>query len=269
MAHADLPGGVSLYYEISGEGPPLLLAPGWTLNHHLWDLVINALERFFSVVRYDPRGAGLSTADPGLEYSTPSDAEDLGGLLDTLDLASAHLAGHSKGARAVLAFAMLHPERALSVSAMGSGEPHPPPNAGGAAREAVHAWARALHEEALSGGAGRALETMREGGPLGPVRLDAERFRIFKRATRGYAGADLVSTAPRRILDTGALAGRLTMPLLYLCGELDPFLEECRYAHAHVPGSVLETIPGCGHFPPLERPETTARALLDFIGSPR
>lgn len=265
MARADLPGGVSLTYEISGEGPRLLLSPGWTLNHHLWDLVLPDLERFFTVVRYDPRGSGFSTADPKFEFSTLADAEDLAGLLDLLGPEPVHLAGHSKGARTVLTFAMLHPERALSVTAMGAGEPHPPPDEGGAAREIVYAWARALHEEALAQGPEKALETMREGGPLGPVRLDAERFRTFKRATRGYAGADLVSTAPRRNLDTSALAGRLTMPILFLCGGLDPFLEECRYAHQQVPGSLLEVIPGCGHFPPLERPETTSRALLDFL----
>jgi pimeloyl-ACP methyl ester carboxylesterase len=267
MAHADLPGGVSIFYEISGMGPPLVLAPGWTLNHHLWDLVLPEMERFCRVVRYDPRGSGLSAADPGLEYSTPADAEDLEGLLDSLSLESAHLAGHSKGARAVLAFSMLHPERVLSVTAVGSGEPHPHAAAGGEAREAVHCWARSLHETAQREGVAASLEAMREGGPLGPVRLDAERFRTFRRATRGYTGADLASIAPRRSLDTGALAGRLTMPVLYLCGEMDPSLEECRYAHGRVPGSVLEVIPGCGHFPPLERPGTTARALLDFIDS--
>jgi pimeloyl-ACP methyl ester carboxylesterase len=267
MAHADFPNGVSLYYEVSGEGTPLLLSPGWTLNHHLWDRVFPDIERFCRVIRYDPRGAGLSTSDPSLEYSAPADAEDLGALLDALGIPSAHLVGHSKGARTVLTFAMLHPERTLSATAIGSGEPHPPPERGGAARNSVHEWARALHRRAQSEGVAAALETMRAGGPLGPVRLDAERFGNFKRATRGYGGADLASTTPRRSLDTGALSERLTMPVLYLCGERDPFLEECRYAHSKVPGSTLETIPGCGHFPPLERPEITARAILDFVES--
>lgn len=267
MAHADLAGGISIYCEVSGEGAPLLLSPGWTLNHHLWDLVLPHLERFCRVLRYDPRGTGLSTSDPSLEYSAPADAEDLGDLLDALGVSSAHLVGHSKGARTVLTFAMLHPERALSVTAIGSGEPHPPPGLGGTARQSVHDWARLLHRKAQDEGAAVALEAMRAGGPLGPVRLDAERFGNFKRATRGYGGADLVSTTPRRGLDTGALSGRLTMPVLYLCGELDPFLEECRYAHSQVPGSSIETIPGCGHFPPLERPDTTARAILDFVDS--
>jgi pimeloyl-ACP methyl ester carboxylesterase len=267
MAHVDLPDGVSIYYEFSGAGTPLVLAPGWTLNHCLWDLVLPELERFHAVVRFDPRGSGLSTSDPGREYSTPADAEDLEGLLDSLGLVSAHFVGHSKGARTVLTFAMLHPERALSVVAVGSGEPHPPARDGGAAREVVHEWARSLHEMAQREGVAASLEAMREGNPLGPVRLDAERFRTFKRATRGYVGADLASMAPRRSLDTGALAGRLAMPVLYLCGELDPFLEECHYAHGRVPGSALEVIPGCGHFPPLERPGITARAILDFVGS--
>lgn len=267
MAHVDLPSGISLYYEISGEGAPLLLSPGWTLNHHLWDLVLPHLERFCRVLRYDPRGAGLSASDPSLEYSTPADADDLGELLDALGFSAVHFAGHSKGARTVLTFAMLHPERALTVTAIGSGEPHPPPESGGAIRQSIHEWVRALHLRAQGEGAAAALEVMRAGGPLGPVRLDAERFRTFKRATRGYAGADLLSTAPRRSFDTGALSDRLTMTVLYLCGELDPFLEECRYAHAKVPGSALETIPECGHFPPLERPETTARAILDFVDS--
>ena len=105
---------------------------------------------------------------------------------------------------------------------------------------------------------------MREGSPLGPAHLDPEQLRVFKRATKGYTGADLVSSVPRRRIDTDALAARLTMPVLYLCGELDPFLPECRHAQSRVPGSVLEVLPRCGHYPPLEAPEATARAILHF-----
>jgi pimeloyl-ACP methyl ester carboxylesterase len=266
MPHIALPSGASIYYEGSGTGDPVVLVPGWTLNHHLWDLVQQGLERFHKIVAMDPRGAGLSSQDPNLEYSPASDVEDLEGLMDALDVPAAHLVGHSKGARTVLSFAMLHPERAQSVCAIGSGEPHPPDGDGSTPRERIYSWVRHLRDRARAEGPQTALESMREANPIGPARLDAERFRAFKRATRGYSGVDLASDVPRRRIDTDSLAHRLTMPVLYLCGDSDPFLAECRYAHQRVCGAALEVIPRCGHYPPLEAPEVTARALLDFIG---
>jgi pimeloyl-ACP methyl ester carboxylesterase len=52
---------------------------------------------------------------------------------------------------------------------------------------------------------------------------------------------------------------------MFLVGEEDPFLTECRYAHDRIAGSRLMVLPACGHMVPLEAPEKIADALLDFL----
>lgn len=264
MPYAET-GLVRLHYELSGQGPPLVLIPGWTLNVHLWDRLLPFLEPHFQVLRYDPRGAGLSTSDPRLESSRLADAEDLEGLMNETGLGSAHLVGHSKGARIAFVTAMRSPRRALSVAGIGSAEPHPAGQAVPNFRPVAKAWVEKARQIARSQGPEKAAEYLRSARLFGKTRTSPEGAGILLRATEGYRAADLLSRVPPRSFDTDAGLEQLWMPVLYLCGEEDPFLPECRYAHERVPHSRFETLPGCGHLAPIERPELVAPVLLDFL----
>ena len=260
-------GEVKLNYEVSGEGPPVVLIPGWTLNLHFWDLVLPEVERFFKVIRYDPRGSGMSSQESEFEYSRVADAEDLKALMGQLGIGSAHLVGHSKGARIAFTFAMMYPGAALSVTGIGSAEPHGDEPDEKAPRARIYSWVQHLREIALKSGAGSALAEMKESKerPLGPVRMDAERFWYFKKSTSGYTAADLFSTVPHRQIDPEAGSANLTMPVLLICGDSDPFLGECEYARSKISGAVLEVIQGCGHYPPIEVADTFSKILISFL----
>lgn len=260
MPFLDRPG-FRLAYEVVGEGPPLVLLPGWTLNRHLWDGVAAHLRACRTLVLLDPRGTGLSPAPPSLEFSRISDAEDLLALLDHLDLSAAHVAGHSQGARTAAAFGLRWPGRVLSLALLGAGEPPPP----GAAtfRSRVSAWAADLRERAKREGVAAVRDALQGAGLFGKVRTSPEGLRLLRRALEGYEGADLLSTVPRRSFSSEEARKGLPFPVLFAAGEEDPFVEECRYAHLAVPGSRLAVLPRCGHMAPLERPEEVARLLRD------
>jgi pimeloyl-ACP methyl ester carboxylesterase len=264
MAYADLPA-IRLHYEISGQGPPMVLIPGWTLNTRLWDLMVPRLEPRFTVLRYDVRGAGLSTSDPELEYSRVADAEDLAALLDGVGLEKAHLVGHSKGARIAFTFAMTRPSRVLSVTGLGSAEPHPSHQEVPNFRPIAAAWVERARTMARDQGSTAVVEYLSGARLFGKLRTSPEGLKVLRLAMKGYAASDLLSRAPKRELDTRQGAAALTMPVFYLAGEEDPFLPECQYAHTLVPHSRFEVIPKCGHMAPLERPDAVAEALLDFF----
>lgn len=264
MPVADL-GEVRLSYEISGEGPPLVLVPGWTLNLHMWDLVIPALERFYRVIRYDVRGAGASSHSRDAEYSRVADSEDLLGLLDHLGIEKAHLVGHSKGARIVLTFSMRWPGRVLTASAIGSAEPHGALEDATPFRPIAHAWVARVRDVAAEEGAEAAVAYLSKARLFGKLRTTVEGVRLLRMAMEGYEAPDLLSTVPARSFDTALHVNALTMPVLFLCGEEDPFLPECRFAHAQIQTSRLVVLPKCGHMAPLERPSAVAQALLDFL----
>lgn len=264
MPLADL-GSVRLHYELSGDGPPVLLIAGWALNTHFWEGVLPFLESGHAVLRYDVRGTGRSSSDVDVEYSRRADAEDLLALLDRLRIARAHLVGHSKGARIALIFAMLHPQRVLSVTAIGSAEPHGALPGDRAFRPIAKAWVVKAKEVAEQEGPEAAARFLSRGKLFGKLRTSVEGMRRLHRAMEGYSAADLLSTVPKREVDTDSLAPRLVMPVHFVCGTEDPFLSECEYAHRRVPTSVFTRLPGAGHMVPFEEPALIGPLIRDFI----
>src|SRR5579863_7232846 len=104
--YAPIPGG-RLFYEVRGEGTPVVLLHAALCDRRMWDDSFDRFAARFRTVRYDARGFGRSSRVEG-DYS---DAEDLATLLDHLGLPRAALVGTGYGARIALDLAALAPER--------------------------------------------------------------------------------------------------------------------------------------------------------------
>ena len=101
--------GARLAYEVTGEGPAVVLVHGFGLDMRMWDAQVRHLAGSFRVVRYDCRGFGASGPfDPAAAYTH---AGDLIALLDHLRLGQAVLAGLSFGGRVVMQAALAAPDR--------------------------------------------------------------------------------------------------------------------------------------------------------------
>jgi len=110
----------NIAYALSGEGPPLVRAGTW-LTHvqHDWDSPVWAhWLRFMSsrhtLVRYDPRGCGLSQSDVGAVTFTDW-VGDLEAVVDRLELDSFALFGMSQGAAIAAEYAIRHPRRVAQL----------------------------------------------------------------------------------------------------------------------------------------------------------
>jgi pimeloyl-ACP methyl ester carboxylesterase len=112
--------GVRLFYELTGDGPPLLLVHGSWVDHASWNLVVPALAQRFPVLTYDRRGHSQSERPP-TQGSAEEDIADLAALIEHLGLAPSHVAGNSFGGSLALRLAAQHPEVVRSVAA------HEPP----------------------------------------------------------------------------------------------------------------------------------------------
>ena len=99
--------GIELYYEVHGEGPPLLLIPGLGVDVTFFEGIIADLAKSCRVVAFDPRGAGRSDK-PDIPYSIDGMADDAAGLLDHLGIDKATLLGCSMGGRTALMLALDH-----------------------------------------------------------------------------------------------------------------------------------------------------------------
>ena len=108
--------GGKLYLRQAGEGTPLLLMHGWTLDRRMFEPQIPRLSEYFHVISYDRRGFGQSLAAPDLNL----ELEDLDRIADTLSLDTIHLLGMSQGARLALRYAATRLQRLRSLILQGA-----------------------------------------------------------------------------------------------------------------------------------------------------
>lgn len=95
--------GVNLYYEVKGEGKPIVLIHGWSADHTSFNQQLEDLSKDFKVVTYDLRGHGQSDrVDYGLTLNRF--AIDLKELMDYLQLEDVVVAGWSMGALIVFEY---------------------------------------------------------------------------------------------------------------------------------------------------------------------
>lgn len=99
---------VETYYEIHGEGTPLVLIPGVGACHKLWQPQIEPFSKHFKVVVYDVRGHGESSGYDE-KYSIKLFASDLKVLLDGLGITKANICGLSMGGLIAQQFVLDYP----------------------------------------------------------------------------------------------------------------------------------------------------------------
>lgn len=82
--------GAKIRYLEAGQGPAILLVPGWSMAAEIWEPQITGLSKAHRVVAYDPRSQGQSTKTPDGSFPEVR-ARDLGAVIDQLGLAPATL----------------------------------------------------------------------------------------------------------------------------------------------------------------------------------
>jgi pimeloyl-ACP methyl ester carboxylesterase len=107
--------GLTINYDVQGEGEPLLLVPYLGADHACYAFQLPAYTEHFSCISVDLPGTGESDKPPG-PYSTDTYAEQLSGFLGAIGVERAHVAGVSLGAAVGMHLAGTHPERVRTLS---------------------------------------------------------------------------------------------------------------------------------------------------------
>ncbi|MFE8598254.1 alpha/beta fold hydrolase [Archangium violaceum] len=112
--------GVSVHYEESGTGTPVLMLHGLGSSGRDWELVAPGLEAHHRVIVPDVRGHGRS-GKPAGAYGVPLFARDIAALCDRLGLANVHVVGLSMGGMIAFQLAVDRPELVRSLTIVNSG----------------------------------------------------------------------------------------------------------------------------------------------------
>ena len=100
--------GFRLYYEVEGDGEPVVLIPGFAAGRETWVRQTPSLSRNFRVITFDPRGVSESDKPEGPQ-SIGLLADDLAHLLQALGISRAHIVGASFGGFVAQEFALRYP----------------------------------------------------------------------------------------------------------------------------------------------------------------
>lgn len=251
--------GIDIHYEISGSGPVVTLAHSLATDLTLWDELAVELAKRFTVLRYDARGHGRTSAPEG-SYDFPLLVADLVGLLDALKIERTHFVGLSMGGMLGQHFALAAPER-LDRLVLVSTASRIPPEAGAIWDERI-ATARAqgmtAHVEATL--ARWFTAPYRAAHPETLARVGA---LIAATPVAGFAGWGAAICT----LDVTDRLGAVRAPTLVVVGADDPGTPPAlsRTIAAAIPGARLEIVPAASHQLVIEQAETFRRLLSDFL----
>lgn len=111
--------GGKLYYEVTGNGLPLVFIHAGVADLTMWDEQVNYFKQFYRVVRYDTRGFGKTiTTEAGVSYSNRQDLLD---LLNFLNIEKAVVIGLSRGGNIATDFTLEFPDKVVGLVVVGSG----------------------------------------------------------------------------------------------------------------------------------------------------
>ena len=253
---------MTVAHRIDGaEGKPaLVLSNSLGTTWELWDGQLPALERDFTIIRYDHPGHGRSETARGT-LTVEELVEEVIELLDTLALERASFCGLSLGGAVGMALALRAPERLdrliLCCTSAYFGDP-----------ERWYERARLVRAEGMAAVAERVLE-----------RWFTEAFRAREAATVTRFSTMLERTPPDGYAacceaiarwDARSTVGAITPPTLVIAGEDDvatPPADGASLARS-IPGGELAVLSDAAHLANVEQPRLFERALLGHLPVP-
>ena len=115
MPHVSVDGS-DIWYEVTGEGPPLVLSGGFGLLENQFDFVREALAKDFQVIDWNYRGVGRSDRSwPGSTYNLDRWVDDLEGVLAHLSIDRACFWGTSTGSQLTMRYCSRYQDRVRAM----------------------------------------------------------------------------------------------------------------------------------------------------------
>ena len=256
---------INLYYEIYGEGEPLVLIQGLGLDSSAWLNQTPAFSQKYQVILFDNRGIGRTDA-PESSYSTESMVNDTVTLLNALAIDNAHVLGFSMGGFIAQRLAHKYPERVKSLILVGTAAKLSP-----IATHIIQLWLRMLEEEVNPETRMRAqlpwlfTENFFENSEQVEALIQLSLAYPYLPTIHGFAG-QVAACIEHNSLNH---LNQIVSPTLVLVGQEDILIpvKLSQELARGLPNAELLILEGGGHNFFYEIPEQFNRAVLNFLGN--
>ena len=260
MSYLDIPC-ARLYYEVDGEGPPVLLVHAGVAHLRMWDEQIAAWRDRYTVMRYDQRGFGKTTC----QDRPFSNRDDIRRLLDHLGVERASVVGLSRGGQIATDFTLEEPDRVKALVAVASGlGGHQMPDDGVDWQEIERLENSKQWEELVE----RETQIWTDGIGQPTTRVAPEvRRKMVEWNLDNYLAEQPASQAQPLIPAAADRLGEIDVPTLVMWGTLDTagVISACQRIAAQVPGAQLHVFDGVAHMVNLERAVEFNQIVGDFL----
>ena len=246
--------GVDIWYEVTGDGPALVLIHANPFDHDLWLYQTAHFSTWFKVIGIDIRCYGRS-AKVTAPFTLKDLCDDAIGVMDELGIDSAVLMGCSVGSGTALLLGLDHPQRFKALVLVGG-------NSGSSNRygkrvDGYRADLGAYHIQHMRELVSPAFAESRRGQHLLNMFVEREPRLSGEAIARVFMAGN--ST------DTTARLPEMKVPTLVINGEFDHSLKAGQRTASLVPGAVHHVLPGTGHACCIEDPAGFDALVLDFL----
>jgi pimeloyl-ACP methyl ester carboxylesterase len=245
--------GVRIRYIVEGEGEPVLLIHGLSLNLEMnWTQpgIVKELAEQYRVIAFDNRGHGKSVKPHDPKSYGMQMAEDAIRLMNHLKIRKAHVAGYSLGGRIATVLLVEHPDRLRTVTVGGAGWMDAQE-----AREREDLTVRLADSLEQGKGMGPLILSLspKNAPPPSPGQIEAANKIILSMNDPLALAAVIRGTGLLQPSEAKLRANKL--PVLICAGELDPRKANAESLAALTPNSRLVTIPNANHMTAFASPE--------------
>jgi 3-oxoadipate enol-lactonase len=248
---------VSLYYEISGEGEPVVLLHGLGSSCRDWERQVPVFAQQYRVIVCDVRGHGRSGKPPG-PYSVPQFTTDVTELLQKLDVTAAHILGLSMGGMIAFQLVVDQPQLVKSMVIVNSG-PELVPRTW---KERLAIWQRLLISNLM--GPKKMGEVISQRLFPEPQQTEMAQTMASRWAENDKA-AYLASTKALIGWSVSAHLARITCPTLVIAADQDYTPIALKEAYVkQIPNAHLHVIENSRHATPMDQTEVFNTAVLQF-----
>lgn len=256
-------GEIELFYQVTGQGDPILWISGLGGDHRSWALQVAEFSSRFRCITFDNRDVGQSASAPSSSYTIRDMAADAAGLLAHLEMPLAHVVGWSMGGAIAQELAINHPDQVRSLSLVATyhqGDPRGTDIMTTFAllrqrlspeeyQRATGPWVYTYEEYLVPG----LVDSLRQRTQENTYPQSPEAYARQSRATMNHDAADRLAV--------------IRCPTLVVAGEGD-ILTPLWFAYAlrdGIPGARLATIAQAGHGLVWTKAQELNRLLLEFI----